>query len=151
MGMDVGAKKILETVTVETLHAHHFSRASTQATLVLTDLLARYLTVLSSTCAQYAEHAGRLRITPQDAFNALDELGLGVDELREYCATEAREMSRYAVHTRGRAEDLNDFKGQYSLAAPALGFVTFSCSCSVGRPARGPRRRHPACVCACPG
>lgn len=151
MGMDVGAKKILETVTVETLHAHHFSRASTQATLVLTDLLARYLTVLSSTCAEYAEHAGRLRITPQDAFNALDELGLGVDELREYCATEAREISRYAVHTRGRAEDLNDFRGQYLHAAPALGLVTFSRSCIVCRSARGPRRRHTARVCAYAG
>ena len=111
--MDVGAKRLLETVTIETLHANHFSRASTQATLVLTDLLSRYLTLLSTTCAKYAEHAGRLRLNARDAENALHELGVDVDELGEYCAVEGREMSRYAVHTARRLEDLNEFKGQF--------------------------------------
>ena len=98
--MDAGAKKLLETATIEALHAHHFSKASTQATNVLTDLLARYLHVLASTCAKYAEHAGRLRLTARDAACALDELGVGVEELSEYCATEGKEMARYEI---GRA------------------------------------------------
>jgi histone H3/H4 len=111
--MDVGAKRLLETVTIETLHAQHFSRASSQATSVLTDLLSRYLTLLSTTCAKYAEHAGRLRLNARDAESALHELGLDVAELREYCTVEGREMSRYAVHTARRVEDLNEFKGQF--------------------------------------
>ncbi|KAH9948449.1 hypothetical protein B0H21DRAFT_733342 [Amylocystis lapponica] len=108
--MDQGAQKLLESATLETLHAHNFSRSSTQATQVLTDLLARYLTLLSTSCAKYAEHAGRLRLTVRDAVSALDELGVGVDELSEYCATEARDLSRYAVHTARRIEDVNEFK-----------------------------------------
>ncbi|KAF7795137.1 hypothetical protein EIP86_006284 [Pleurotus ostreatoroseus] len=108
--MDAGAKKLLETVTIETLHANNFSRASTQATQVLTDLLSKYLLLLSATCAKYAEHAGRLRLTAQDTVSALDELGLGVEELSEYCAGEGRELSRYARHTSRRMEDLNEFK-----------------------------------------
>lgn len=111
MGMDTGAKKLLETVTIETLHAHQFSRSSLQATQVLTDLLSRYLTLLSSTCAKYAEHAGRLRMTTGDAINALGELGVDMDELSEYCVAEGRELSRYGVHTARRVEDMNEFHG----------------------------------------
>ncbi|CAL1698028.1 unnamed protein product [Somion occarium] len=110
MGIDQGAKKLLETATIETLHAHNFSRSSTQATLVLTDLLSRYFTVLTTTCAKYAEHAGRSRLTAKDAICALDDLGVDVEELSEYCASEGKEMSRYAVHTARRIEDLNEFK-----------------------------------------
>ncbi|EKM52593.1 uncharacterized protein PHACADRAFT_261116 [Phanerochaete carnosa HHB-10118-sp] len=113
--MDAGAKKLLETATIEALHAHHFSKSSTQATNVLTDLLSRYLQVLASTCAKYAEHAGRLRLTARDAVCALDELGVGVEELNEYCATEGKEMARYAIHTARRLEDLNEFRAALSV------------------------------------
>ncbi|GJE95812.1 hypothetical protein PsYK624_120020 [Phanerochaete sordida] len=113
--MDAGARKLLETATVETLHAHHFSKASTQATNVLTDLLSRYLQVLASTCVKYAEHAGRLRLTARDAACALDELGVGVEELNEYCATEGKELARYAVHTARRLEDLSEFRAALSI------------------------------------
>jgi len=112
----VGAKKLLESVTYETLHAHNFSRSSSQASQVLTDLLSRYLTLLTTSCAKYAEHAGRLSLSIRDAVSALDELGVGVDELNEYCATEGKDLSRYAVHTAKRVEDLTEFKGQLSCA-----------------------------------
>ncbi|EIW56562.1 uncharacterized protein TRAVEDRAFT_30048 [Trametes versicolor FP-101664 SS1] len=113
--MDSGAKKILESVAVKTLHAHNFSRSSTQANQVLTDLLSRYLTLFASTCAKYAEHAGRLRLTINDATHAMDELGTSVEELSEYCATEGREMARYAVHSSKRLEDLNELKAQLAI------------------------------------
>lgn len=128
--MDAGAKKLLETVTLETLHAHHFSRASSQATSVLTDLLSRYLTLLSSTCAKYAEHAGRLRLNARDAECALGELGVDVRELSEYCA-EGRDMSRYATHTGRRVEDLNEFKGKLLCTRYLPFVVTSSCSCTL--------------------
>ncbi|KAI0776783.1 hypothetical protein BD413DRAFT_522614 [Trametes elegans] len=113
--MDNGAKKILETVTIKTLHAHNFSRSSTQANQVLTDLLSRYLTLFASTCAKYAQHAGRLRLSPDDAVHAIEELGTSVEELSEYCATEGREMARYAVHSTKRLEDLNEFSAQLAV------------------------------------
>lgn len=119
---------MLESITFETLHAHNFTRSSSQATLVLTDLLSRYLTLLSAGCAKYAEHAGRLKLTVRDAVSALDELGVGVDELNEYCASEARDISRYAVHTARRIEDLNEFKGQSSCALCTAHFSSYHLS-----------------------
>ncbi|KZT68102.1 hypothetical protein DAEQUDRAFT_693189 [Daedalea quercina L-15889] len=114
--MDPAARKLLESVTHETLHAHNFARSSAQASGVFTDVLHRYLELLTTTCAKYAEHAGRLSLTFRDAQSALNELGLGVDELSEYAATEGREMARYAVHSQRRVEDLAEFK-----AAMAVG------------------------------
>ncbi|KAI0830195.1 hypothetical protein BC628DRAFT_1313812 [Trametes gibbosa] len=113
--MDSGSKKILESVTIKTLHAHNFSRSSAQANQVLTDLLSRYLALFASTCAKYAEHAGRLRLTMNDATHAMDELGTSVEELSEYCATEGRELARYAVQSTKRMEDLGDLKAQLAI------------------------------------
>lgn len=110
--MDSGAQKLLESVTIRTLHAQNFSRSSTQASLVLTDLLARYLTLLTSTCAKYAEHAGRKRITAKDAVAVLEELGVSVEELHEFGTTEGVELNRYALFkSLRRVEDLKEFKG----------------------------------------
>ncbi|KAH9921105.1 uncharacterized protein B0H18DRAFT_1021908 [Fomitopsis serialis] len=113
--MDAGARRLLESVTHETLHAHNFARSSTQASGVLTDVLHRYLELLTTSCAKYAEHAGRLSLTLRDAVSALDELGLEVDELQEYAAGEGRDMARYAVHSQRRIEDLAEFKASLAV------------------------------------
>jgi len=122
---------VLESATYRTLHAHGFSRSSTQSSLVLTDLLSRYLTLLSSTCAKYAQHAGRTGLTPRDAFCALDELGVSMDELTEYCTSEGREMRRFTVHTTRKVEDLNELKGQSgeSLCTAHFDIYIFSPKC----------------------
>jgi histone H3/H4 len=116
----------LEGATHRTLHAHGFSRSSTQAALVLTDLLSRYVTLLSATCAKYSQHAGRKRLTPRDAFCALDELGVSVDELSEYCLSEGRELGHYAVLTARRVEDLNELRRQSNRAPRATLFLPLS-------------------------
>jgi histone H3/H4 len=108
--MDSGAHKLLESATQRTLHAHAFSRSSSQASAVLTDLLSRYLTLLSATCAKYAQHAGRTGLTVHDAISALDDLGVSLDELSEYCSTEGKELNRYALYSARRVEDLHEFK-----------------------------------------
>ena len=115
----------LESVTQRTLHAHGFSRSSSQASQTLSDLLSRYLTLLSSTCAKYAQHAGRTGLTAMDAFCALDDLGVSVDELGEYCLSEGRELRHYAVLTARRMEDLNELKG-YSLPLFAVSLFLFT-------------------------
>jgi Wiskott-Aldrich syndrome protein len=129
--MDGGSYKLLESATHRTLHAHSFSRASSQASHVLTDLLSRYLTLLSSTCAKYAHHAGRTGLTARDAIGALDELGVGLEELSEYCSSEGRELGRYAIHSARRVEDMNEFKGQSGCALhlPALCLMPSSSTC----------------------
>lgn len=115
--------QILQTTTARTLHAHNFTKSSTQATHALTDVLSRYITLLADTCAQYAQHAGRTGVTVRDALAALEELGVGVDELREYAESEAKESVRYAGQTAKRAEELAELKGECSHAN--------TCSCSA--------------------
>lgn len=108
--MDSGAHKLLGSATQRTLHAHAFTRSSSQSSAVLTDLLSRYLTLLSSTCAKYAQHAGRTGLTVRDAISALDDLGVSLDELSEYCSTQGKELNRYALYSARRVEDLHEFK-----------------------------------------
>ena len=104
-------ESLIESSTYRTLHAHSFSRTSSQAAFVLSDLLARYLFLLTSSCAKYAQHSGRVNLTVQDAFSALEEMGVDMDELSNYCRTEGRELGRYTVHTMRRMEDLKEIRG----------------------------------------
>lgn len=109
---------MIETIILKTLHAHSFTRSSTQASLALTDLLSQYLVLLATTCSQYAQHAGRLNITVRDAMSALDELGVSMDELHEYCGTEGDELARYSAHCGKRQEDLSEFKASLAAGLP---------------------------------
>lgn len=111
--MDNASQKLLESATHRTLHATGFARSSSQASLVLTDLLSRYLTLLTSTCAKYAQHGGRTRLSSLDAISALDEMGVSLDELKDFGSTEGLELNRYAIKSARRAEDLNEFRGVY--------------------------------------
>ena len=125
--MDARAKSILESAVHRTLHAHSFSRSSSQASLVLTDLLARYLILLTSTCTKYAQHAGRTNLIAQDAFNVLDELGVSMRELEEYGSAEGAELGRYAVSTARRMDELREFRGEPDVYNP-LFFSNVTCS-----------------------
>lgn len=108
--MQSGAQKLLESATQRTLHAQNFSRTSSQASCVLTDLVARYLQLLASTCGKYAEHAGRRRLSPKDVVSSLAELGLGLSELEDYLKDEAYELGRYAIRSFRGIEDLNEYR-----------------------------------------
>ncbi|KAJ7222465.1 hypothetical protein GGX14DRAFT_388267 [Mycena pura] len=107
--MEYAAYKLLESATHRSIHAAAFSRASTHASAVLTDLLVRYISLLASTSAKYAQHAGRTTVASADALEALDELGFGLQDLIDY-VPEAKELSRYAVYSARRVEELHEFK-----------------------------------------
>lgn len=51
----------------------------------------------------------------QDAFNALDELGVSMGELEEYGSSEGAELGRYAISTLRRVDELKEFKGESSI------------------------------------
>lgn len=110
--MDAGTSSLLESATLKTIHAQSFSRASSRASHVLTDLLSRYISLLATTCARYAEHSGRASVSVHDAFLALDELGLSMDELVEYAEGEAHELTRYNSVTTRRVEELVVLNGR---------------------------------------
>ncbi|KAJ7075631.1 hypothetical protein B0H15DRAFT_916670 [Mycena belliarum] len=109
--MEHAAHKLLEAATHRSIHAAAFSRSSTHASAVLTDLLARYIQLLASTAAKYAQHAGRTTVTCTDALEALEDLGFGLQDLLDY-VPEAKELSRYGIHSQRRVEELNEFKTQ---------------------------------------
>jgi hypothetical protein len=51
-----------------------------------------------------------------DALSALDEMGVPVEELASYAATEGREFSKsFTVRTQRRMEELLELKGQLQL------------------------------------
>ena len=109
--MDGAASGILESVTHKSLHAQNFSRASSKASHVLTDLTSRYFSLVASTCARYAEHAGRTSVTMADAMNALTEVGISLEELADYAIGEGIELSNYAPLTARRQEELSLLRG----------------------------------------
>ncbi|KAJ7774720.1 hypothetical protein B0H16DRAFT_1508051 [Mycena metata] len=99
--MEAGSYKLLESATQRSVHAAGFSRASASTTTLLTDLLARYLTLLASSAARYAQHANRTVVTPADTLSALHDLGFDLTDLKDYIA-EGRELGRYAGVGRAR-------------------------------------------------
>jgi len=125
-------ESLIESSTYRTLHAHNFSRSSSQAAFVLSDLLARYLFLLTSSCTKYAQHSGRMNLTIQDALSALEEMGVDLEELSNYCKTEGRELGRYTIQTMRRMEDLKDIRGQSSaLSWRKLIIIVFVLSASL--------------------
>ncbi|KAF7297171.1 BTP domain-containing protein [Mycena indigotica] len=107
--MENAANKLLETASHRTMHAVGFSRASAQASAVLTDLLARYVSLAALTCAKYAQHAGRTTVSFTDALEALDEMGFSLEDLIGYMR-EGKELSRYALYSGRRVEELHELR-----------------------------------------
>jgi Wiskott-Aldrich syndrome protein len=46
----------------------------------------------------------------RDAVAALEELGVSLHELNDYCTTEGKELNRYALYSSRRVEDILEFK-----------------------------------------
>ena len=147
--MDAGSFSLLESATQKTLHANNFNRASSTATHILTDLLSRYLLLLSSTCARYAEHAGRTSVAVGDAVMALDELGVSLEELADYGEVEGRDLSRYLTSTARREEELSVLKGQALVVGCLIWSLKHLYSFTTAWPAARATRRRSTCVRAC--
>ncbi len=108
----VVSTQFLAAVAHRTLHAHSFTRSSAQATVVLTDLLSKYLLLLAATCSNYANHSGRTVFTARDALAALEELGVTLEELHGFASGEGKELARYATKTARRMDELAELRGQ---------------------------------------
>ncbi|KAI6118105.1 hypothetical protein F5141DRAFT_1096166 [Pisolithus sp. B1] len=106
----VAASAVVDSVVIKILHAHSFARTSSQALSVLSNILARYLVLVASACGQYAELAGRSRLSASDVVACLNELGTDVDELSGYCSNEGIDLSRYAASSAKRLDDLAELK-----------------------------------------
>lgn len=111
MASQAAAATILDSVILKILHAHNFSRSSSQASVVLASLVSRYLVLLASVCGNYAELSGRSRISVWDVLSSLEDVGMNLEELDEYCVSEGKDLGRYASSSARRLDDLSEFRG----------------------------------------
>jgi len=113
MASQAAAVTILDSVILKILHAHSFSRTSSQASGVLSNLVSRYLVLLSSVSGGYAELAGRSKVNIWDVLSSLGELGVTLEELDEYAASEGKELGRYASSSTRRLDDILEFRSNF--------------------------------------
>lgn len=104
--MEPAVRQHLHSVTLRTLQAHSFNRASNIAASALTDVLQQYLTLLAATAKHHAEHSGRTGqgCNVWDVLAALSEVGVEVDELQEFVLGEAVDMKPYAMANKNAEE-----------------------------------------------
>ncbi|KAJ8588598.1 hypothetical protein M405DRAFT_768872 [Rhizopogon salebrosus TDB-379] len=110
MASQAAAATVLDSVVLKVLHAHNFSRTSSQASVVLTNLVSRYLVLLSSVSGSYAELAGRSKVNMWDVLSSLGDFGITLEELDEYSSSEGKELGRYASSSTRRLDDLLEFR-----------------------------------------
>lgn len=74
------------------LSASGFSRSSSSAAHLLSEVTQRYIQLLGSTCVQHANHAGRTTISPRDLCVSLAHImgGDPVEELLDWAEQEGR-------------------------------------------------------------
>ena len=95
--MDEAAYAHLHRATLRTLHSHSFTSSSSVASPTLTSLFASYLDLLARSCVARAQHAGRIGVGWKDVVGAMDELGVGMDEMSVWCKSEAGEVEKKYV------------------------------------------------------
>ncbi|KAG8964411.1 hypothetical protein FRC03_001812 [Tulasnella sp. 419] len=95
--METSVRQHVHSVTLRTLHSHNFTRTSSQASTVLTDVVVRFIDLLALTSVQHAEHAGRRGVNVFDAVAALEDVGMGIEELMEFVEGEGRDIARYSL------------------------------------------------------
>lgn len=101
--MDEAAYAHLHRATLRILHSHSFTSSSSVASHTLTSLFASYLDLLARSCVARAQHAGRIGVGWGDVVGAMDEVGVGLDEMGVWCKTEAGEVGKkYVVGAKER-------------------------------------------------
>lgn len=113
MASQAAAATVLDSVILKILHAHNFSRTSSQASVVLTNLVSRYLLLLSSVSGNYAELSGRSKVNIWDVLSSLGDLGVTLEELDEYSVSEGKELGRYGSSSTRRLDDLLEFRSNF--------------------------------------
>jgi hypothetical protein len=86
-----------------------FERLQMRTADVLVEVMVRYLELLATTCKASAEHAGRTDANFEDAFEALDGLGVRAEDLREF--------ARYWTAA-GKGRHRNDGGDQVNVSDP---------------------------------
>ncbi|QRV99417.1 bromodomain associated protein [Ceratobasidium sp. AG-Ba] len=95
--MEQTAHSHLHRATLRILHSHSFNSSSSVAAHTLTSLFASYLDLLAQSSVARANNSGRIGVGWGDVLGALDEMGVGVEEIMGWCKSEAGEVGRKYV------------------------------------------------------
>jgi len=94
---------VLHLAALHTLASAGFASTSRAASMTLSGVLARYLELVASSCAERAALAGRSKVAAIDVVNALDDLGVGgITELQEWTL----DLDKEVTFTGGRLDEL---------------------------------------------
>ncbi|WWC59090.1 uncharacterized protein I303_101638 [Kwoniella dejecticola CBS 10117] len=75
---------VLHLAALHTLAHAGFASTSRAASVTLSTVLAKYLKLVATTCVERASLAGRGKVAAIDVVDALDDLGINVDELIDW-------------------------------------------------------------------
>ena len=105
------------------LNSAGFSKSSSQAIELLTEVFERYLLLLASTSKQHSDHVGRLSATPWDVEVALNDLGSSTDDIQRWFDEEGGDVAgRWLSGWEGGQEGDEEKRGE----AQWLGIPTAS-------------------------
>ncbi|KAG9082685.1 hypothetical protein FRC07_014131, partial [Ceratobasidium sp. 392] len=104
--MEQTAHAHLHRATLRTLHSHSFTSSSSIAAHTLTSLFASYLDLLARSSVARANNSSRTGVGWNDVLGAMDEMGVGVEEMMSWCKSEAGEIGRKYVVGPKEARDV---------------------------------------------
>lgn len=93
-----------------------FSRSSSSAADLLSEVMQRYIQLIGSTCVQHANHAGRTVVSPQDLRASLEHIlgGEPIEELLEWAEDEGKlPVSDYAAGALVTSPQMNGVNGAH--------------------------------------
>ncbi|WWD08067.1 hypothetical protein V865_006177 [Kwoniella europaea PYCC6329] len=80
---------VLHLATLHTLAQAGFASTSQAASLTLSTVIPKYLKVLATACVERATLAGRGKVAAIDVVDALDDMGVNVDELIDWAVDQS--------------------------------------------------------------
>jgi hypothetical protein len=131
----------------DVLHTHNFSCLCLKPKLCW-PICCLAIWLHPSTWAKYVQHGGRQNLSAWDVFCALDELGISIAELGEYCNLEGAELGRYSINMARQMEELKDFRGELPYYPFISRLLTLLSSTPYQRVQARPRRYNPLGLCA---
>ncbi|CAI2175066.1 6094_t:CDS:2 [Funneliformis geosporum] len=94
--MEKFCAEIIRRATHQTLASAGFEKSSRISGDVLADVLKEYLMFLGKSAQEAATNAGRTKVNTADVLVAFEDLGINLEELREWSKTEGKVLGGYA-------------------------------------------------------
>ena len=94
--MEKFCAEIIRRATHQTLASAGFEKSSRIGGDVLADVFKEYLMFLGKSAQEAATNAGRTKVNTTDILVAFEDLGINLEELREWAKTEGKVLGGYA-------------------------------------------------------